>query len=117
MKGDFERINAPRVQKMIDTFDMIVKSARSNRIGERQILDLMQPFRDGQKQALAELTVPSLPPGMSVPTTDTAVPTTDTAQRRDITLWQEAQTAPLDELMMAYTTITARLADLVDEVK
>ena len=109
--NDFTRVNAPRVEKMVAMLETIFKSARSNRVDDRDVQQLLAPLRDAERQ----LTTPLLmPPGIDAP-----VPSAgrDTKERRDITLWNEAKTAPLDELMMAYTTITSRLADLVDENK
>lgn len=110
--NDFERINGPRVDKLVAAIETIAKSARSNSATPQEIETLLKPAI----KALENITKPpALPPGMSVTSAQIPKNSATPTKRRDITLWQEAQTAPLTELMLAYTTITSRLTDLVDE--
>ena len=90
--------NLGRVEKITDLLDKMT----SNKADQSVMVMLLAPVVGKIEQMT----------GAPAP-----VPVNDHTKRRDITLWNEAQTAPLAELMLAYTTITSRLTDLVDERK
>ena len=116
---EFERINAPRVAKMVAMMETILKSARSNRVGEREVQQLLEPLRNAQR-GMSDLSAPMMPPGVELTPEPQPAPSAaprDTKPRVDLVLQEQARTAPLDDLMAAYTTITCRLADLVTDTK
>lgn len=110
-------------ERMVATIQAILNVAMDHgsvtlELGTTESLALMRAVRVMKSKEMRRLmkllqtvtgSQPTLPPGV--------VLDTPKSQREDIALWQEAQTAPLDDLMMAYTTITSRLVDLVDEGK
>jgi len=102
--------NQGRVEKIADLLDKLAVSAASNNADQAMMAMMLAPVigKLGHMTGGTSQTAPAPPPARSGG---------DHTQRRDITLWNEAQTAPLAELMMAYTTITSRLTDLVDERK
>lgn len=95
----FTGTNEGRVNKIVEITKLLQKSFTSNNPTSDEIRQLMAPALD-VVTSLVEAEAPTPEP---------------IKQRHDIMLWKEAQTAPLSELMLAYTTITSRLADLVDE--
>ena len=43
--SDFERINAPRVDKIVDMLRVIAKSAKSNKASDEEVAALLAPVR------------------------------------------------------------------------
>lgn len=102
--------NQSRVRRMIEALEHIETSAKSNRASQDDVAAFLQPVRD----KLAALTGGSHGNAPAPTPAPAPVPARGARARTDIVLWQEAQTAPLEELMLAWSTINTRLADLVD---
>ena len=97
---DFERINTPRVEKLIAMIDVISKSAKSQRVEPDQVSVLMEPAR----AAMAKFAGPA-PVEVGEP-----VSASSNAPRSHHTeLLHLCRTAPLQEAVDALSVIAARV--------
>ncbi|MEO1108284.1 MAG: hypothetical protein AAFX90_10210 [Pseudomonadota bacterium] len=104
---EFERINTPRVEKILKMFEVIQTSARSSRAGNDEIAKLLSPvatqFSAGPRLSLDELDPPKdLAPGPVVQTTNSGLQ--GWADALDM-----ARKAPLHDAVAAMGVIATRV--------
>ena len=69
-QSEFERINAPRVAKLIKMLEVIETSARSNRVPEHELAALLRPV--AQALPAAKQAAAAQGPGVPIPGRDRA---------------------------------------------
>lgn len=117
---DFERINAPRVAKIMETLDLIAKSARSQRVeGGLEHAALLRPVWDRLDRLGCDLldaereAIKAASPG---PIIELPKPRSQD-QRSDMALRATLEQAPLADLPMAMAVIMNRVDELIAEKK
>lgn len=102
---DFERINAPRVEKMRAMLETVYKSARSNKAEDAQVADLLRPLIE--ELPMETEAVVSAPPQQ----------TTNTGSRAPLwaTVREMAEKADLRDLTVALGVFHDRVGQLIDE--
>lgn len=106
--GDFERINTPRVERILETLDLIAKSARSQRLeGAFEHAALLRPVLD----RLTELGTQDAAEIIDKPATPAPAPR---QERLDMQLADMAREAPMKDLVR---TIAVFLTRLDEELK
>lgn len=103
---EFERINAPRVQKIIAMLEVIDKSARSQRIGEAEIASLLAPIA----QRLTDTEFGDTPVEDEPPMTP---------KNHQASPWENmrqcAEDAPLDDLTVAMAVYLNRIDEYLSQ--
>lgn len=110
---DFERINGPRVQKIIDMLEVINKSARSQRVGEAQIASLLSPIA----QRMIDVEYGDTPVE-DEPSPQPSAPSKGTPKEPlYITIKRTAEDAPLADLTYAMAVYVNRIDEHLKQPK